>query len=594
MATITCTNKSHKTPKFQVSGLNYDAYDYSRFIFFVYQNNILVAKNYVIVWSRGSTSFTIDFSNKDEDGNTYYGFNMLSPNTRYTVEVVPCYSYAESSGEEASVTFTTSSVPSPNGTITPGYYPVVKNQNPYDNCTAQALSTMLEVNRYKNNKIAEQYSVSFIYGSDGTNDEGMYMHEAIECVATYGSPRWELVNDFFPDNYHKSQARDKIFSQRSKNYVKSNANNQQFNKYVRNIDFYDTSSVKSAITTGGSFMFSFRVPDNFYNLAKNGIVPQPDHWSGGQHSIAIIGLTDINSTKYWIAQNSWGDSWGDNGLCYIPYDWGAGTNVPTPTKDRVDDSLEDSWEFASWTLDCYAPYFTNTTSNPYPPTELSVTQVGTTTQLNITWYDHSQTPYYMVMVRPEGSDKWTHKSYVQYSGTTTIDVEDYDTYEIVVISLNNSYACSEWSDIYTITITESGGGDPGGGGDDDDDEEGRPTDFEWTYEKESGGEFNLTAEEWEGFCDKIMAFLVYTEKANTQIGSNSMGLSTKTTYYEMIEDSYDTAIKGEPFTAEAFNYARYVIDQISTSETGIELQEAGDTIFADYLNDIVDSLNAIE
>jgi hypothetical protein len=62
----------------------------------------------------------------------------------------------------------------------------------------------------------------------------------------------------------------------------------------------------------------------------------------------------------------------------------------------------------------------------------------------------------------------------------------------------------------------------------------------------------------------------------------------------MIEDSYDTAIKGEPFTAEAFNYARYVIDQISTSETGIELQEAGDTIFADYLNDIVDSLNAIE
>lgn len=592
MAKIEVINESHKSPEFIVSDLDYSVSEYWHFFFFMYQDGELVARNYFWDFNESNNSFSVNF-----DNSPYYGYNMFSPQTRYTVTVIPMSDYEEPAGEEASVTFTTSSISSPNGTYSPKHFPMIRDQETYDNCVAQSLSVMLELNRYMNNSIAEHYSVGFIYGSDDDlNTVGMNHEKAIRNVASYGSPRWELVSNEFPDNCTKEDAQD-IFDKRNDyTYVKYNASNQKFNYYVRNIDFYDTSAVAAAIKKSGGFMFNFRMPDNFNDVDSSGIVPQPDTWSGVGHSMQLIGWKTINGVKHWIAQNSWGDGWGDGGLCYIPYNWGC--DVPAPTVGSIPSGYDDEeyWERASWTWDCYAPYFTNTISNPYPPEDLSVTQVGTTTQLNITWYDHSQTAYYMVMVRPEGSDEWTHKSYVRDSGTTTIDVEEYDTFEVVVISLNNSYACSEWSDIYTITITESGedpgggGEDPGGGGE----EEGRPTDFEWTYEKESGGEFNLTAEEWEEFCDKIMAFLVYTEEANTQIGSNSMGLSTKTTYYEMIEDSYDTAIKGEPFTAEAFNYARYVIDQISTSETGIALQEAGDTIFADYLNDIVDSLNAIK
>jgi C1A family cysteine protease len=37
--------------------------------------------------------------------------------------------------------------------------------------------------------------------------------------------------------------------------------------------------------------------------------------------MVMLGWKTIGSKEYWICQNSWGEKWGDNGLCYVPYDY---------------------------------------------------------------------------------------------------------------------------------------------------------------------------------------------------------------------------------------------------------------------------------
>jgi len=56
------------------------------------------------------------------------------------------------------------------------------------------------------------------------------------------------------------------------------------------------------------------------NVASTGIVPKPniatEKLQGG-HCMNIIGYDD--SKQWFICANSWGTSWGNNGLCFIPY-----------------------------------------------------------------------------------------------------------------------------------------------------------------------------------------------------------------------------------------------------------------------------------
>ena len=168
----------------------------------------------------------------------------------------------------------------------------------------------------------ENYSVSYIFGSDGKSYDFMLNEDAVLLCESYGSPRWELVTTAFPDSKSKSASRT-LFNNACQ-LAKNNAVKQAFTGH-QNIDFYDCASVSAAIRNYGYFMFNFRVPNNFYSVPGSGVVPQPSGgYAGVNHSIALIGLTTINGKAHWIAQNGWGVSWGKNGLCYIPYDWGCG------------------------------------------------------------------------------------------------------------------------------------------------------------------------------------------------------------------------------------------------------------------------------
>ena len=100
----------------------------------------------------------------------------------------------------------------------------------------------------------------------------------------------------------------------------------------------------------------------------------------------------------------------------------------------------------------------------------------------------------------------------------------------------------------------------------------RPDDFAWTNSKVKGGAFNLTASEWNSFTSRINDFRAYKKLSSY---------------------SFDTAHKGNEFTAKMYNQARLAIQGISGYGTYIPTVSSGYEVSADALNILVSELNAI-
>ena len=103
----------------------------------------------------------------------------------------------------------------------------------------------------------------------------------------------------------------------------------------------------------------------------------------------------------------------------------------------------------------------------------------------------------------------------------------------------------------------------------------RPAKFSWTYSKTSGGEFNLTATEWNRLTTNINAVRKYK------------GLSAY---------GFETASSGGLFKADMYNDAVWSLDAIDSGiwSRYLDTYESGDIIYAYYLNDLKDALNDIE
>lgn len=100
----------------------------------------------------------------------------------------------------------------------------------------------------------------------------------------------------------------------------------------------------------------------------------------------------------------------------------------------------------------------------------------------------------------------------------------------------------------------------------------RPNNFSWTYAKTQGGDFNLTAGEWNSYTARINEFRDYR------------GLSPY---------SFTTAYTGNPFTAGMYNQARSAIQSISGFGGYIPQVSSGQDITAYMMNILVSELNAI-
>ena len=140
-----------------------------------------------------------------------------------------------------------------------------------------------------------------------SEDSGCHIRDAMRVAYNVGAPRetgWTYREDAFsmepPKRSYKSAPYHKITS------YKSVAVNGQ--------------EVRLALSQGSPVVVGISVFDSFYN-ERNGIVPMPsfsDEYLGG-HAMLVVGYDD-RSARYTVL-NSWGNTWGDDGFCYIPYDY---------------------------------------------------------------------------------------------------------------------------------------------------------------------------------------------------------------------------------------------------------------------------------
>jgi C1A family cysteine protease len=79
---------------------------------------------------------------------------------------------------------------------------------------------------------------------------------------------------------------------------------------------------KAALAEGHPIVFGLNLYESFDAHRRPGMVPAPspreasreDH---GGHAMLCVGYSDRD--QVFIVRNSWGDEWGDQGYCYIPY-----------------------------------------------------------------------------------------------------------------------------------------------------------------------------------------------------------------------------------------------------------------------------------
>jgi len=84
---------------------------------------------------------------------------------------------------------------------------------------------------------------------------------------------------------------------------------------------FNIEDIKISLLQNGPILLSFNVYMSFYDSYCDGIVPMPnsiDRWLGS-HCVAVIGYDE--NKRFLKFVNSWGESYGDSGFGYLPYDY---------------------------------------------------------------------------------------------------------------------------------------------------------------------------------------------------------------------------------------------------------------------------------
>jgi C1A family cysteine protease len=191
------------------------------------------------------------------------------------------------------------------------YCSPIEDQGNLGSCTGNAIAGIVE---YLDRKSGKNLNVSrlFIYYEERVlegsvnYDSGAYIRDGIKVVNQKGAP----LESLWPYNINR-------FATRPNTAAYTDAAKRKAGTYEKCANF---TAVKNALARGFPVVIGFDVYDSFYNIGSNGIMPYPntsrEQLLGG-HAVTLVGYND--NTNRFIARNSWGISWGNNGYFYMPY-----------------------------------------------------------------------------------------------------------------------------------------------------------------------------------------------------------------------------------------------------------------------------------
>ena len=216
------------------------------------------------------------------------------------------------------------------------YCSFIEDQGNIGSCTANAGVGLYEYMENKANKKHIDGSRLFLYkatrllmGEEGRGDTGAYIRTTLGAIRLFGIPNEE----FWP--YSDDSTKFDIMPDP---WIWSFAQNFQSIKYFR-LDFSpngmeNIQRMKEYITKGFALAFGFTVFNSHTDARNNGgVIPYPSKGESviGGHAVLIVGYDDnktsINprdrSTKKgcFLIRNSWGESWGEGGYGWLPYEY---------------------------------------------------------------------------------------------------------------------------------------------------------------------------------------------------------------------------------------------------------------------------------
>lgn len=138
----------------------------------------------------------------------------------------------------------------------------------------------------------------------------MMLREALSMLKDSGTCFYED----FPGFYDVATAKS-LFNQK-KNELMPKAKPYRISSYYR-VDGID--SIKAGVYKLGGVMIAAPMLECLYWPIGNRVIYDPKKHikSDGNHAMTIVGWTE----NHWIVLNSWGTSWGDNGIAYIPFNY---------------------------------------------------------------------------------------------------------------------------------------------------------------------------------------------------------------------------------------------------------------------------------
>ncbi|CAF1251796.1 unnamed protein product [Adineta steineri] len=92
---------------------------------------------------------------------------------------------------------------------------------------------------------------------------------------------------------------------------------------------FDLNEMKTCLAQGFPFAFGIHLYKSFNKATTCGVVPQPtaDEQARDKHaSHAMLAVGYSDQSQAFICRNSWGNSWGDQGYCYISYNYIANSD----------------------------------------------------------------------------------------------------------------------------------------------------------------------------------------------------------------------------------------------------------------------------
>jgi C1A family cysteine protease len=212
--------------------------------------------------------------------------------------------------------YTLSSRLSPDSVDLREYCTKIENQGALGSCTGQAIACAIECLNKRTGKPSKVKDVSRLYIYyyerllEGTvrYDSGAYIRDGIKATSRWGAP----LESYWPYVIRKFANQPSISAQKD--------------GAKRKVTLYEKITTLEgcidALANGYTPIVGFLVYSSFMNRAvvNSGMMPYPNVNTEtllGGHAVLLVGYD--NATQRFIAKNSWGVGWGDNGYFYMPY-----------------------------------------------------------------------------------------------------------------------------------------------------------------------------------------------------------------------------------------------------------------------------------